>query len=87
MKPDCPGNRKLPVTADHVNAIMQNLDRENVDAIEVALRMSFGCLGFLRLAEIVRLTFEDVRVEPDGLLLNIRNSKTDQTGVDILASY
>ena len=80
MLAECPPNRKLPTTGDHLCQIMKRMNPEEERDVELCLLMSLGYLGFLRLSELLTLRKCDVRIEKNGLMLTIRRSKTDQTG-------
>lgn len=42
MKPDTPPNRKLPITSEHLDAILDHLDETSDESVEVCLLMSLG---------------------------------------------
>lgn len=80
MLAECPPNRKLAITADMMNRVMRSMDPDDEEDVDLCLLFSFGYLGFLRLSELLNLKRSDVRVEANGITLNIAKSKTDQRG-------
>lgn len=52
-------------------------DPENVRRMAL---YSLSFIGFLRISEALSLTGSDITYDADGLTLNIKKSKTDQTG-------
>jgi integrase len=75
-----PPVRKTPLVVDAMRACLDQLDdtaRGRRD--RCLLLLAWG--GALRRSEVVALTTGDCRVEGRGLVLQVRRSKTDQTGL------
>lgn len=68
-----------PLTFDLLNKMLRGLGSSWPDRRNAA----FLCLGWLcalRNSELVALNISDLEVVPEGLIVTIRKSKTDQTG-------
>ena len=53
------------------------MDRKSYADVEFFTAMSLSFYGFLRFSELINLEFSDIKIEPDGIVLNIKRSKND----------
>ncbi len=74
-----PKRKARPLMADELVRIMKTIDESASGARNRAL-LSLGWCAALRRSELVGLTFDDVKAGPQGLLVTVRQSKTDQDG-------
>jgi integrase len=65
---------------DDLRLALDTLDRTTPLGQRDAALLLLGFTGAMRRSEIVALNFDDVRFVPEGLTLEIRRSKTDQSG-------
>jgi integrase len=65
---------------DDLRLALDTLDRATPLGQRDAALLLLGFTGAMRRSEIVALNFEDVRFVPEGVTLEVRRSKTDQTG-------
>jgi site-specific recombinase XerD len=72
-------NRVQPVDMAILHRISKTLTGRISDRRDWAI-MLLGFSGLLRRSEIAALNMDDVEMRPDGIVLHIRRSKTDQTG-------
>lgn len=72
-------NKKAPATADHVRKILKKLPDTLVGKRDAAL-ISLGFAAALRRSELVALDVEHLERTPEGLIVHIVRSKTDQEG-------
>ena len=84
VRPD----RKAPVLADELRAMLGTLDRTTVAGMRDAALIVVGFGAALRRSELVALNVGDVSVSREGLKVLVRRSKTDQesAGVEIAVS-
>ncbi len=71
--------RKAPATAKAIGAMLKQVPDSREGKRDRALLL-IGFAAALRRSELVALTVEDLERAPDGLLITIRRSKTDQEG-------
>lgn len=69
-----------PLTVDEIRHIVGGIDRTTPIGIRDAAIILLGYASAMRRSELVALTMADVEHKPDGLLLTVRQSKTDQQG-------
>ena len=69
-----------PLTVDEIRQILAGIDRSTPIGTRDAAIILLGYASAMRRAELVALTLVDIEHKPAGLLLNIRQSKTDQEG-------
>jgi site-specific recombinase XerD len=69
--------RKAAATTDHLKRMLAQVPNTTSGSRDRAILL-LGFAGALRRSEIVALRVEDVAYLPEGLVLNIRSSKTDQ---------
>ena len=72
-------SQKVPVTDDELRAIVAALDDSPAGLRDRALLL-VGWFGAFRRSEIVALVVADVTFAPEGLIVHLRRSKTDQEG-------
>jgi integrase len=65
--------------AEHLRTTLEAIDTGRAGARDRALLL-LGWCGALRRSELGALTWGDIAPDPDGLLLTLRRSKTDQEG-------
>jgi len=70
---------KLPIVIDTLKAILQTLPQSLSGTRDRALLL-IGFAGALRRSELVSLDVNDINITNEGLILNLRSSKTDQEG-------
>lgn len=71
--------RKRPVLVEDLKRILAQLPNSLLGKRDRALLL-LGFAGALRRSELVALNVEDLENTPDGLIVTIRRSKTDQAG-------
>jgi integrase len=71
--------RVTPLTPEQLRAIVEAFPAGLLGVRDRAL-LVIGFAGAFRRSELVALDIEDVAVTPDGIEIQIRRSKTDQTG-------
>jgi len=69
-----------PLTVEEIRQIVAGIDRTTPIGIQDAAIILLGYASALRRSELVGLTFTDVEHKPAGLLLHLRQSKTDRDG-------
>src|SRR6266568_3610912 len=72
--------QKAPTLTDDVRAMVDATDAGLIGARDRAIIL-LGFAGAFRRSELVSLDIEDLEEVPEGLLVTIRRSKTDQEGV------
>jgi len=70
-------SKKAPLTAAHLSLIRWDSGRKGLRDKALIL---VGFFGALRRSELVGVNIEDVTFAPEGAILTIRKSKTDQEG-------
>ncbi|HVK28807.1 MAG TPA: tyrosine-type recombinase/integrase [Nocardioides sp.] len=69
-----------PLTVEKIRQIVGGIDRSTPHGIRDAAIILLGYASAARRAELVALDLTDIEHKPAGLLLHIRQSKTDQEG-------
>lgn len=69
-----------PLSTDDIRQIVSHIDRTTPPGIRDAAIILLGYASAMRRSEIIGLDLLDIREEPDGILVTIRKSKTDQEG-------
>ena len=72
-------NQKAPATAKYIRAMVKGLPDTMIGKRDRALLM-IGFAGAFRRSELVALDVADIERQPEGILIRIRRSKTDQEG-------
>jgi site-specific recombinase XerD len=72
---------KSPLLLNHLRQIVEKIEgKSNLDIRDRALIL-FGWASAMRRSEIVALNWQDIEFIEEGMLVNIRQSKTDQYGL------
>ncbi len=71
--------KKAPALTDDVRAMVDTLDGRLIGIRDRAMLL-MGFAGALRRSELASLNVSDIEFIPQGILVTIRRSKTDQTG-------
>lgn len=71
---------KTPALIDDIRAMVEKVDTGLIGLRDRALIL-LGFAGAFRRSELTGLTFEDCQFGRDGLIINLRRSKTDQEGI------
>jgi len=71
--------QKSPVTAKAIGAMLEHVPDSPIGRRDRAILL-VGFAAALRRSELVALQVSDIERQPDGILLHIRRSKTDQEG-------
>jgi integrase len=81
--------RKSAVTLDHLRAMLLEVRGDDLKANRDRAIVLLGFSAALRRSELAALRVEDLRFEKRGLIVTIRQSKTDQEakGVEIAVPY
>lgn len=72
--------QKAPATARAIGAMVANIPDGGITGIRDRAILLLGFAAALRRSEIVGLKVNDLEFSPDGVLVHIRKSKTDQEG-------
>lgn len=72
--------RKAPATAIAIGAMLEFVPRTTLIGIRDRAILLIGFAAALRRSELVALHVRDLDLQPDGILVHIRRSKTDQDG-------
>lgn len=72
--------QKRAADGDMLRDMLRAIEGEGDRAVRDRALLAIGMAAALRRSELVALTMRDVAVTPDGLMLTIRQSKTDQEG-------
>ncbi|MGN7187048.1 hypothetical protein [Microbacterium enclense] len=82
---DATVRRKWPLLTDDISRMVTGMEHgtwpAGVKSARDTLALLMGFAGALRRSSVAALTVGDVSSSPDGLLIRIRQSKTDQDGV------
>ena len=70
---------KSPLLTSQIRAIAVQMPRD-LRGLRDRAMLLVGFAGALRRSELAGLDVEDVRFEPEGVIINLRRSKTDQEG-------
>lgn len=73
-------NRKRPVQAEHVLAMIETISGEDTRAHRDRAILAFGLASAMRRSELVALNLEDISFVNRGIRVQIRSSKGDQEG-------
>lgn len=73
--------RKAAMTVDLLRAALATLDSDQLRAQRDRAILLVAFHAALRRSEVAALDVEDLRFEPEGVVVTIRRSKTDQEGV------
>jgi site-specific recombinase XerD len=73
--------RKAPLRAADVRALVGTLDASRLGGIRDRALLVIGFAGAFRRSELVALDVADIDWTPDGLVVHILRSKTDQEGM------
>jgi integrase len=76
-----PRRQAHPLTVAELVEIVASIDPASRIGVRDRAVLLLGYAAALRPSEIAALHLADVRVDPDGLLITIRRSKTDQEGL------
>jgi integrase len=68
-----------PISVEHLERIVETADRDLIGTRDCALIL-LGWSAALRRSELVALDLDDLEDVGEGVVINIRKSKTDQTG-------
>jgi integrase len=71
--------RKAPATANAIGAMLEHMPDTLIGKRDRAILL-IGFAAALRRSELAALTVGDIEHQPDGMLVHIRRSKTDQEG-------
>lgn len=74
-----PPNEAPGLLADHLGRTLDCLGADPLSVRDRALLLAGWCAG-LRRSELTALTWADLTPDPDGLVVTLRRSKTDQQG-------
>lgn len=66
-----------PLDLDDIQRMIATIDRTRPTGIRDAAMILLGFASALRVSEIAGLTLDDLQAQPGGILLHIRQSKTD----------
>lgn len=70
---------KTPLYWEEIEQIVEGMNPENITNLRDKTILLTGFLGALRRSEIISIDLEDIKFVPQGVIINIRHSKTDQT--------
>jgi integrase len=71
---------KTPIYWEEIQRIVSDLDPKNIRDIRDKAVLLVGFMGAFRRSEISGLDVEDLAFYPQGMVITIRQSKTDQSG-------
>ncbi len=72
--------QKRAADGDMLRDMLRGCEGDSVRAVRDRALLAIGMAAALRRSELVALNIDDVAITPDGLLITIRKSKTDQEG-------
>ena len=75
---------KKPILINHLKSIVNVIDEQKCEEIKKLRDKSIILIGFgggFRRTELISIDHEDLEFVAEGLKINIRKSKTDQTGI------
>ena len=76
-----PKKKAAPLLLEHLSEILRYLDQNSsFRAMRDATCLCVGFFGALRGSELVNLQLEHIKFEPQGVLISLKRSKTDQYG-------
>lgn len=70
---------KTPLYWEEIKEIINGMNPKNISCLRDKALLLTGFLGAFRRSEIISIDLEDIRFVPQGIIINIRHSKTDQT--------
>jgi integrase len=73
-------NRKAPLRSGDIRQLVATLDLGTLGGLRDRTLLVLGFAGAFRRSELVALDVEDIDWQPDGLVVHMRRSKTDQEG-------
>lgn len=73
-------DRSQPLTKEHLAAAVRAMDDGSLRSLRDRTLLLVGFAGAFRRSELVAIRVEDVRSSDAGVLIDVRRSKTDQTG-------
>ncbi len=71
---------KTPVYFEELQEMISRMDLRTLHGLRDRAILLIGFMGAFRRSELVSLTMEDIRKFPQGIVLHIKRSKTDQRG-------
>ena len=77
---DCAQRQAVPLALDGLRAIVERIDRSGPLGLRDHALILLGIVSFGRRSEIASFEWGDLSKAPEGLLLRVRRSKTDQEG-------
>jgi site-specific recombinase XerD len=72
--------RKAPATARAIGAMLKHIPKDTLAGKRDRALLLIGFAAALRRSELVALDIRDVEMVPDGIVIHVRKSKTDQEG-------
>ena len=73
-----PVNRKQPLEAKHVKAIVEKFSDGNLNQLQIATLIALGFSAFLRWDDMCKLQRQDISLEPDYMKIFLVKRKNDQ---------
>ena len=73
-----PVNRKQPLEAKHVKAIVEKFSDGNLNQLQIATLIALGFSTFLRWDDMCKLQRQDISLEPDYMKIFLVKRKNDQ---------
>lgn len=73
-----PVRKAIAAEADHLSRMLEAMPPDSMRNVRDRAILGLGMAAALRRSEIVALQAEDLDRQPDGMLITIRSSKTDQ---------
>lgn len=70
---------KTPIYWDEIEEMIHRMDLTSLQALRDRAVLLLGFMGAFRRSELAGLDVEDIRKYPQGIVVTIRHSKTDQT--------
>ena len=74
---------KKPILINHLKSIINTIDEQKTEEIKKLRDKSIILIGFgggFRRSEIISIDYEDLEFVTEGLKINVKRSKTDQSG-------
>ena len=72
---------KTPIYWEEIEEMIHRMDLSSLQALRDRAVLLLGFMGAFRRSELAGLDVEDIRKYPQGIVVTIRHSKTDQTSV------
>jgi site-specific recombinase XerD len=76
----CHQDRKAPIVISHLRRLVAATPDDKIIGVRDRALILLGFASAMRRQELVSLDVEDISAQPDGLLVRLRRSKTDQEG-------